>query len=163
MTATNAPKSAPLYVQFAQALRVKCQELGLEPLSAGTETGFPQNENYFFVRFGTQDAAALIVPKSKLRMGMCDVHIDVSTLEGGMALKKKNGKVLSHFAPDVDLIAKHVLPRLPGASKRATIVASGSTQKAPVAEPAFTPIEMWAEGEGELSDGEAELQTVGGL
>ena len=108
---TNVTK-APLYVQFAQALRERCAELGIEPTAAGTETGLPQNEGYFFVEFGPHgQSAAIIVPKSKTRMGNVHLHIDASDLEGCVELPKKNGRVICHFVPDVDLLTP-VLKRL---------------------------------------------------
>lgn len=161
MTATNNTKTAPLYVQFAQALLKRCAEMGLEPLRAETETGFPQNEGYFFVRFGDQSSAAAIVPKSKLRMGNVHLHIDAEGLDGYIPLPKKNGKVICHFVADVDLLAKHILPRLPGARKRDTIVAS----KAPVSRPVETPVTdvfcgLADDLSASLSDGEAELEAA---
>jgi len=163
MTATT---TTPLYVQFAAALKQKCAELGLKfEECPGTETGFPQNEGYFFVRTAPGQAA-MIVPKSKTRMANVHLHIDLTGVEGHVQLPKKNGKVLGHFVPDLDLIAEHVLPRLPGASKRATIIASRATVSAPVEAPvSWAQFDMGEEGElaGEMSDGEQELQTAGSL
>lgn len=139
----STTKTAPLYVQFAQQLKQKCAEMGLSPLTADTETGFPQNEGWFFVRFGDQNSAALIVPKSKGRMGNCHSHIDLSDVPGYIPLPKKNGRVVCHYSADVDLIAKHVLPRLPGASKR----------------PIATPVKATPAAPVDLSAGQAELDS----
>ena len=153
-------KTAPLYVQFAQALHAKCQELGLQPTRYETPTGFFENANFFFVEFGPHlQAPALIVPKSATRMGRCDLHIDCSDLPGWIPATKKNGKVVGHFAPDLDLLTP-VLKRLPGGAKRAT--------QAPVATPVKAPVDTKA-GEEELkswapdeeTEGEFSTQAVG--
>jgi len=134
-TTTTAQKSVPMYVQFAAALRARAEELGLQFESAATETGFPQNDGYFFVRTGPS-AAAMIVPKGKGRMANVHLHIPLDpTTEGYVALPKKNGRVLCHFAADLDLIAKHVLPALPGASKRPVARPLGTTHSKPVEAP----------------------------
>ncbi len=119
-TTTNSQKSAPLYVQLAQAIMLACQERGLQPQTDDqTETGFPQNKGYFFVRFGQGLTAALIVPKSVAKVGLCDSHVDLSGLDGYVPLRKENGKVLCHFDPSVGDVTQ-VIERLIGASKRDT-------------------------------------------
>src|SRR5512146_542934 len=116
MTASNT--TAPLYVQFAQALRAEIAHLGLPaPISAPTETGFPQNAGYFFVRWDTADSAALIIPQSKTRMGNLHSHVDLSRFQGHVALPRRNGRVVCHFTPDVALVSK-ALHLFVGASKR---------------------------------------------
>lgn len=169
----TASVPAPLYVQFAQALKQKIAEMGLEfEESEGTETGFPQNEGYFFVR-SAPGLAAMIVPKSKTRMGNVHLHIDASDLEGWVPLPKKNGKVIGHFVPDLDLLTP-VLAMLPGRAKRPTIVASrapvSATPKAPVTGPmtdvfgeALTNMLLDSQLEGSFAtaeESEAELATV---
>lgn len=115
MTAQNTQTTAPLYVQFAQAIRDAIQAQGLPaPESAQTETGFPQNEGYFFVRWSD---AALIVPKSKLRMSNLHSHVDLSGQSGYIALPKKNGRVVCHFTPDITKVSE-VLHLFVNASKR---------------------------------------------
>ncbi len=115
MTTTN---TAPLYVQFAQQIRAQIQALGLPaPTSAPTPTGFPENDGYFFVEWGTHLVApALIVPKSKTRMGALHSHVDLSGLDGHIALPRRNGRVVCHFEPDVSKV-RNALARFIGASK----------------------------------------------
>lgn len=118
----------PTYVTFCQALIAECRAQGLQPVTAPTETGLPQNKGYAFLRF-SDDGAALIVPKSATRMGSLDSHVDLSGTDGYIPLTKPNGKVACHFAPDVAKVAK-VLARFVGASKRATVVASRPASQA---------------------------------
>lgn len=133
----------PFYVQFAAAILAKCQELGLEPQLADTETGFPQNKGYFFVRFGTDaNSPALIVPKGESRITKCDVHIDLSGLPGHLPLAKPNGKVMCHYTPDSELIGKHLLPRLVGASKRPTAFVAKAQQVTASAPPPAAPLKV---------------------
>ncbi len=110
---------APLFVQFAQAIRAEISRQGLpEPTHAETPTGFPENDGYFFVEWGTHGAApALIVPKSKTRMGNLHSHVDLSGVPGFIALPKRNGRVVCHFEPDVSKVSK-ALHSFVGASKR---------------------------------------------
>lgn len=115
MSASISTTTAPLYVQFAAQIRAAAEEQGLpQPEAAATPSGFPENENYFFVRWND---AALIVPKSKTRMGNLHSHIDLSGLDGYVALPKKNGRVVCHFSPDVRLVSK-ALSLFVNASKR---------------------------------------------
>lgn len=111
--------TAPLYVQFAQALRTEIARLGLPaPETHATPSSFYENGNWFFVEWGTHLAVpALIVPKSMTRMGNVHSHLDLSHLPGHIALPKKNGRVACHFAPDVSLISAS-LHLFIGASKR---------------------------------------------
>jgi hypothetical protein len=157
MTATQTPNTAPLYVQFAAKIRERALELGLHFETAATETGFPQNEGYFFVRTAP-NSAAMIVPKSKVRMGNVHLHVDCSDLEGHVPLPKKNGKVLGHFVADIGLLDR-VMARLVGASKRPTQFARQAPVAATPSKPVEAPVE-WSQfdmGEEEL---EASEQTV---
>lgn len=117
MNTTNT--SAPLYLAFAAALHAEIKALGLpSPTLASTPTGFPENENFFFVEWGAHgQAPALIVPKSKTRMGTIDSHLDLSGASGHIALPKKNGRVICKFEPDISKVSK-VLAQFVGASKR---------------------------------------------
>lgn len=119
MTASNT--STALYVQFANQIRAQIKALGLpEPTAAATPTGFPENEGYFFVEWGPHgQAPALIVPKSKTRMGNLHSHVDLSGIPGHIALPKKNGKVVCHFEPDASKVSK-ALASFIGSSKRPT-------------------------------------------
>lgn len=113
--------AAPLYVQFANQIKAQIKALGLpEPTTAATPTGFPENEGYFFVEWGTHgQAPALIVPKSKTRMGNLHSHVDLSGIPGHIALPKRNGKVVCHFEPDASKVSK-ALASFIGSSKRPT-------------------------------------------
>lgn len=155
MSTTNTKTATPFYVQFAAAILEKCAELGLEPQLADTETGFPQNKGYFFVRFGADaNSPALIVPKGETRISKCDVHIDLSGLPGHMPLAKPNGKVICHFAPDSELIAKHLLPRLVGASKRPTAFVAKAQQVTASAAPVKVELNMYSGLEADDSSSE---------
>lgn len=115
---SSTTSAAPLYVQFAHAIRAEIARLGLPaPIQADTETGFPQNAGYFFVRWDTADSAAIIVPQSKTRMGNLHSHIDLTGFDGHVGLPRKNGRVACHFRPEIRLVSA-VLHLFVGASKR---------------------------------------------
>ena len=171
---TNNKTPAPLYVRFAQVLKDIClEETGLEPTAAPTETGLPQNGGYFFVEFGPHggDTCALIVPRSKTRMGTCHVHVDCSDLEGWVDDGgKAPGKVISFFVPDAELL-RPVIRRLAGASKRPNRSASGRTvvkTVAPAVDVFGPPLEEMLElasapgSYATSEESEAELQTTAG-
>lgn len=117
MTASNT--TAPLYVQFAQALRIAIQAEGLPaPETHDTPSSFHENAGYFFVQWGPHgQSPALIIPKSVIRMGNLHSHIDLSGLPGHIALPKRNGRVACHFTPDIALVSR-ALHLFVGASKR---------------------------------------------
>jgi len=138
-TTTNA---APLYVQFAAQIRAEIEAQGLpEPTAAETPTGFPENEGYFFVEFGPHGSSpALIVPKSKTRMGALHSHVDLSGIPGHIALPRRNGRVVCHFEPDAAKVSK-ALASFVGASKRpvAPPVRRLSADSRPASQPASQP------------------------
>jgi hypothetical protein len=107
------------YVQYAQVLHSMIEDLGLPPpVHADTETGFPQNEGWFFVRWGNSESAALIVPKAKRGMRSLHSHLDLSGHDGFIPLPAKNGRVVCHFESDLSKVRK-VLHLFVSASKRA--------------------------------------------
>ncbi len=61
-------------------------------------------------------------------------HVDLTGYSGYIALPKKNGKVVCHFAADLGLL-ETVLPLFVGASKRASL--------APVAKTVATPVDAF--------------------
>ena len=126
----------PSYVQFCHALVAECRAQGLQPITAGTETGLPQNKGFAFLRF-SEDGAALIVPKSVTRMGSLHSHVDLSGADGYIPLEKPNGKVMCLFAPDLEKV-RAIVGRFVGASKRATVVPSKATPGATPSAPADT-------------------------
>lgn len=126
MTTINASNFS--YVQFCQKVLAAAKAQGLQPITADTESGLPQNDGWCFLRFAP-DGAALIIPKGKTRMGNCHSHVDLSGKDGFVALPKKNGKVICHFESDADKVSK-VLSAFVGAAKRATLA---PTPKATVA------------------------------
>jgi len=133
---TMSTTTTKSYVTFTAALIAKCTELGLSPLrDMTTESTLPENAGWAFLRFGDNNSAALIVPKSVTRMGNCHVHIDCASSPGVVPLPKKNGRVICHHTPDLELLMKHVVPRLPGASKRDVLP---PTRKTPVTTPIVT-------------------------
>ena len=158
-----------LYIQFANALRAEIRAQGLpEPTAAETPTGFPENEGYFFVEFGPHgQSPALIVPKSKTRMGNLHSHVDLSTLSGHIPLPRKNGRVVCHFEPDVAKVSKafasfvHASKRPVAPPVRRLIDASQRVQ-APTSRPIPTGTEAdlyagLAPDSGSYSEAEAEL------
>lgn len=162
MTTINASNFT--YVQFCHALIKFCEDQGLAPLRAETESGLPQNEGWCFLRF-SEGGAALIIPKGKTRMGNLHSHVDLSGHEGFIPLPKKNGKVICHFAPDLEKVKK-VVPMFVGAAKRATAAPTpratqGATPSAPVDTKAGEEeAASWAASEEELD--EAVLATLNG-
>lgn len=121
MTTTNTKPAvtvaSPAYVTFCKDLTEECRSQGLgHYLKADTETGLPQNAGYAFLRF-SEDGAAVIVPKAQGAMREVHSHLDLSGFDGFIALPKRNGRVLCHFAADLTLLAE-VLPLFDGASKR---------------------------------------------
>lgn len=117
----SALNTAPLYVQFANQIRAEIAAQGLPPAETSpTPSGFPENENYFFVEWGAHGLApALIVPKSKTRMGNIHSHVDLVSAQvpGAIPLPKKNGRVVCHLSPDMTSVSK-ALRLFVGASKR---------------------------------------------
>lgn len=143
------------YVQFCKALIKFCEEKGLNPVRANTETGLPQNEGWAFLRF-SEGGAALIIPKGKTRLGSLHSHVDLQGKDGYIALPKKNGKVICHFAPDLEKV-KAVLPMFVGAAKRATAAPTpkatqAATPSAPVSKEGEEELKSWAQEESELEE-----------
>lgn len=165
-------QNTALYVQFAAQIRAMIEEQGLPaPASADTPTGFPENEGYFFVEWGPHlQAPALIVPKSKTRMGNLHSHLDLSALPGHIALPRKNGKVVCHFEPDLAKVSKALASFASGsASKRPTaapvrrLVAASQATPAPASGPTPGDLELASWGQfsapakpGQYSDSEAD-------
>lgn len=170
MTASNSIK--PLYVQFIDQVRAAIRAEGLpEPTAAETPSGLPENEGYCFIEWGAHGSApAMIVPKSKTRMGNLHSHVDLSGHQGHIQLPKRNGRVVCHFAPDVALVSRALhafmgaskrdvaapVRRLPGASQSTSATASGPASQAPKGPTAGDlEIASW-EGTREQQDAEAE-------
>lgn len=138
--------STAAYINFTRALINACTEMGLAPLRSDTPSTLPENNGWCFLRFGHDQAAALIIPKSVLRMGNCHVHIDMQGTPGHIPLPKRNGRVICHYEPSLELIIKHLLPRLPGAEKRASLppVSKTPVSTAMAAAPVVTVISVEA-------------------
>ena len=122
MTTTIKNPSTPAYITFVNALIQECSRLGLPaPDSAPTVSGLPENVGYCFLQWSSTSgvAARLIIPKSVLKMGLLDSHIDLSAYKGFVPLKKNNGKVLCKFEPSIELLSP-VLNLFVGASRRAS-------------------------------------------
>jgi hypothetical protein len=126
MTTINASQFT--YVKFCADLIARAEKLA-PVVRADTESGLPQNEGWAFLRFVGSEAA-MIVQKSKSKAPQIHSHVDLSGKAGFIELPKKNGKVICHFAPDLDLI-EAVLPLFVGASKRATAAAQKATPSVP--------------------------------
>ncbi len=116
--------TVPAYLNLVAHILETCTELGVEPIRAATTSTLPENKGYVFIRFGTEDAAAIIVPKSTGTVKLCDSHVDLSDMSCWVPLTKANGRVLGRIdAASADWAA--ILPRLFGASKRPVQRASG--------------------------------------
>lgn len=110
--------TAPAYLNLVHQLLTVCTAMGVEPVRASTPSTLPENKGYVFLRFGADDAAALIIPKSTAAVKMCDSHIEVPADLGGAPLKKPNGRVICHVdAARADW--ESVITLLMGAQKRA--------------------------------------------
>lgn len=109
--------TVPAYLTVVAAVLEKCEELGVEPVRSSHPSTLPENRGYVFVRFGSDDAAAVIIPKSVAAVKVMDSHVDLSDLPCWVPLPKANGRVLGRI--DASLVDwGTVIPRLVGASKR---------------------------------------------
>lgn len=114
---SNQKTAVPAYLSLVARCLELCEEMGQEPVRAGTTSTLPENKNYVFVRFGSDDAAALIIPKSVGEVKACDIHIDLSGEVGWLPLSKPNGRVMGRIDLSVADLSV-VLLALVGASKR---------------------------------------------
>lgn len=156
----------PATFNLVQALLAEAKKQGITVVSLDptTESGLKENRGYCFLRFeGTHEAgASLIIPKAVGRMGNLHSHVDLSAYDGYVPLPRPNGKVICHFAPDPQKVAK-CLKEFLSAAKRATAVA---TPKKTVATPVID-FTMPSDGEVEADswatsepDDEAVMQLV---
>lgn len=102
-------KNTAVYVSFVASLKAKLLECGV-PLveSQGTDTGLPENKGW--VRFESAvNGHKLYVPKSELRMGLCETTLPIGNCNGAKPLPKVNGKIMTRFTPDADLIADTIV------------------------------------------------------
>jgi len=168
MTASN--KTAPLYVQFINEIKAELDILGLPaPTSAPTETGLPENNGWVFIEFGPHggNTPALIVPKSKTRMGVLHSHIDLAGVDGYIRPVSNNGRVVCHFEGIASKAARALFsfvnaskrPVAPPTRQSTTSQATPNTT--PKAPQGPTPGELeaasWASAHvGSYSDDEAE-------
>jgi hypothetical protein len=109
--------TVPAYLNLVASILELCTELGVEPIRAATTSTLPENKGYVFVRFGSADAAAIIIPKSTGAVKLIDVHVDLSDMACWVPLAKPNGRVLGRIDAALATWAD-ILPRLFGASKR---------------------------------------------
>lgn len=127
---SNKNTAVPAYLTLVASILAQCEELGAEPIRASTPSSLPENKGYVFVRFGSEDAAAVIIPKSTGTVKLCDSHVDMSDLACWVPLTKENGRVLGRIdAATADWSA--VITRLFGASKRPVKRASAQTPGEP--------------------------------
>lgn len=126
-----APKATavtPAYVAFCEALKQRCQELGLPaPDAAGTETGLPQNAGYAFLRFN--GGAALIVPKAVAAVKRLECHLSPDAMGTGQAPSKPNGRVQGVLSP-ADVTDDVLRLLVTGAKRPVSRPTRGSTQSA---------------------------------
>ena len=128
---------APVHLQLVRQILAAAQAQGLPAPSADptTPSGLPENEGFVFIEWGPHGVApALIVPKSKNRMGALHSHLDLSDLDGHVPLPRRNGRVACHFEPDAAKVSR-ALARFIGASKapaRAPVRGQSSASQAPV-------------------------------
>lgn len=132
MSSTKTAATIPAYLTLVARILELCEEMGQEPVRAGTASTLPENKNYVFVRFGSDDAAALIVPKAAGAVKLCDIHVDLSTEPGWVPLTKPNGRVLGRVDLSVADLSS-VLIALVGASKR-PVKRGGKASQAPASQ-----------------------------
>jgi len=168
MTASN--KTAPLYVQFINEIKAELDILGLPaPTSAPTETGLPENNGWVFIEFGPHggNTPALIVPKSKTRMGVLHSHIDLAGVDGYLRPVSNNGRVVCHFEPNASKAASALASFVTASKRPVAPPTRQSTASKPASQPPLTnvadsqaaelEVASWASAHvGSYSDDEAE-------
>lgn len=159
MTSTNSSKTQHAYIQFTASVRRTIDGLGLPTptLDPSTPTGLPENDGYVFVEWGQHLVApAIIIPKSKLRMGNLHSHLDLSAYPGHVPLPKKNGRVVCHFEADLAKVSRVLAlfadataskrPVAPPVKRQAN--ASQPASQAPVSStPVIDPIAQWMDAQ----------------
>lgn len=108
--------TVPAYLVLVAKLLESCDRLGITPLRAGTTSTLPENEGWCFLRFGSDDAPAILVQKGKGKVNVHS-HVDFSDQASWVELTKYNGRIIGHI--DASLADwDTILARLPDASKR---------------------------------------------
>jgi hypothetical protein len=110
------------HLTFIAQTLAAAKALGLpDPqLDPSTESGLPENKGYVFIEYGPHGGApAIIVPKSARGPAIVHSHLDLSDLEGHVALPRPNGRVVCHFKAEPVAVAS-ALSRFcaTGSSKR---------------------------------------------
>lgn len=102
------------YKSFVASLKSKLTDAGVQLVETdGTETGLPENKGW--VRFESSvNGHKFYVPKSELRMGLCETTLPIGHRNGARPLPKVNGKIMCRFTPDVDLIAETIADLMAG-------------------------------------------------
>ncbi len=131
------------YLSFTAALKSKLAAEGVTlRLDPSTPTGLPENAGW--VKFESSvNEQKLYVKKSQGQQGFCETTVVIpSSTPGFLPLPKVNGKIHCRYAPDIDLIVKHIAPhltnsaaRLRAARSNADSLASLAATNAPVAPP----------------------------
>lgn len=108
--------TVPAYLVLVAKLLETCDRLNVVPLRAGTTSTLPENAGWCFLRFGTDDAPAILVSKGTGKVHVHS-HVDLSDQESWIELTKYNGRVIGHI--DASLADwDTIVARLPDASKR---------------------------------------------
>jgi len=109
--------TVPAYLVLVAKLLETCDRLGLAPLRADTTSSLPENAGWCFLRFGDENAPAILVGKNASKVSVHS-HVDFSDLVGWVELTKYNGRIIGHI--DASLADwDTIVARLPSASKRA--------------------------------------------
>jgi hypothetical protein len=120
----NTKSLVPAYLVLVKSLLESCERLGLVPLRTQNPDGtyntvstLPENGGNCFLRFGDENAPAIIVPKGVNSVPVCHSHIDLADMECWRPIPKYNGRVVCHIdsaTADWDAI----IALLPAAAKR---------------------------------------------
>lgn len=100
------------YLQFVATIKAKCEELGI-PLtySQGTDTGLYENANWVCIQ-NSVTGHKVYVPKNAGPVKNLETTLPCLMLAGSVPMAKANGKIVSRFKPDADLVIANLLPLL---------------------------------------------------
>lgn len=122
--------SQPIWAQFAASIAARLAENGIElEEDPTTESGFPQNKG--FVRLevkadGPSKGIKAYIPLSKTRIGRVETTLELSDEEPGVLPLPEpksgkpytNGAIRSHLAPDVEVVAGHLIEAVKGGMRK---------------------------------------------
>lgn len=108
---TTKPATVPAYAPFLAALNAKVK-------AAGISTEVRELKDYVCLEF-TASGQKLYVPKNVQAVKPLHTTLDVAGLvPGAFRPAKENGKIEAHVEPDLEVIAKDLLPLLADPANR---------------------------------------------